>query len=156
MEKNTPATPEGQELAEPAQGLRGQLLSLLESCQNQDGGWGFRAAEESRVEPTAWALQALTDAERVPPSSVHRAIDFLKARQLSDGSWPATGGMTSGSWVTSLACVALARRDAEPHVVEAGRRWLCDDYPRDSSRWQKILGRLGAKKRLVAHNDEFR
>ena len=30
-------------------------LARLRSLQNSDGGWGFHAGCESRIEPTSWA-----------------------------------------------------------------------------------------------------
>jgi hypothetical protein len=83
-------------------------------------------------------------------------VDFLKSKQLSDGSWPATGGMEYGCWVTSLACSALAYSSENEKTITAGLEWLCDDYPRDSSRWQKFLKNFQSDKNVVAHSDEFR
>jgi hypothetical protein len=98
-------------------------------------------------------------------------VDYLKAKQLSDGSWPAASSWQDrssesspqvGGWMTSLACSVLARaaedqtaNEVQP-TVEAGLQWLCDDYPRDSSGWNKFLKRLKTKKNVIAHNDEFR
>ncbi len=36
-------------------------LPFLRNAQNRDGGWGFHPQSESRVEPTCWALQALSE-----------------------------------------------------------------------------------------------
>jgi len=61
-----------------------------------------------------------------------------------------------GSWVTSLACSVLARFPKNETAIAAGLEWLCDDYPRDSSGWQKFLKKLHSSKHIVSHNDEFR
>jgi hypothetical protein len=156
MEMNSLAAPKGPERAESAEDLRGQLLAHLERGQNKDGGWGFHAGDESRVEPTCWAAGVLVHADHVRQTSVTHAVDFLNTKQLPDGSWPAIGGMTSGSWVTSLACIFLSRCGEDRRAVDAGLKWLCDDYPRDSSFWQKFLGRFASKKDLVTQNDEYR
>src|SRR5579863_8832322 len=84
-------------------------LSSLRSMQNEDGGWGFRADCESRVEPSAWALIALQEFEspETADESVERGLNFLKAAQLEDGSWAASRDQREGCWVTSLACWAI-------------------------------------------------
>jgi squalene-hopene/tetraprenyl-beta-curcumene cyclase len=76
----------------------------LESCQNDDGGWGETCASyddptlkgkgESTASQTAWALMGLIAAAdpAAPESLEHRAIrsadDFLVHTQAADGSWP--------------------------------------------------------------------
>jgi hypothetical protein len=46
-------------------------LSPLRRAQNADGGWGFNAGCESRVEPTSWSLIALQEFE---PAAVEEAV----------------------------------------------------------------------------------
>src|SRR5882724_5118907 len=90
--------------------LCSECLSLLRELQNADGGWPFHAGEQSRVEPTCWALRALFASEPHADDRVFRkAAGFLQTSQLADGSWPATSQMITGSWVTSLACSVLSR-----------------------------------------------
>lgn len=69
----------------------------LESCQNEDGGWGETCAsyEEcsakgrglSTPSQTAWALMGLCAAEADRSEGVRRGIRFLLERQNRDGSW---------------------------------------------------------------------
>lgn len=78
-------------------------------AQRPDGGWGehYRGCMEDRyVEHpqsqavmTAWALLALMDVLEAPVESVQRGIDWLRAQQRSDGSWPqgAVNGVFFGS-----------------------------------------------------------
>jgi hypothetical protein len=147
---------------ESARALRAALLTHLQKSQNADGGWPFHIQGDSRVEPTSWAIRALADPSESVQAHITRGIAFLKSQQLSDGSWPATTGMSSGGWVTSLAASVLARLLAQttaqgPSIeksVHAGLQWLCDDYPRDSSRWQKFLNNFQSSH--ASHNDEFR
>jgi len=140
--------------AELSRTLRAQLLSHFQNTQNSDGGWSFHVQGDSRVEPSCWALCALAGSSESAQASITRGLAFLKAQQLSDGSWPATNGMSSGGWMTSLACSILAQFPSSEKSVHAGLQWLCDDYPRDSSRWQKFLNRF--QSRHASHNDEFR
>ena len=73
----------------------------LESCQNEDGGWGETAASyddphlkgkgPSTPSQTAWALMGLIAASQprdLDRRSVRRGIAFLLERQAADGSWP--------------------------------------------------------------------
>jgi hypothetical protein len=65
--------------------------------------------------------------------AVRRARDFLLRTQNGNGSWPAFAGDDErGSWVTSLAAIAL--RDV-PEAIPArlrGLRWLLDCSGRES------------------------
>jgi hypothetical protein len=133
-------------------------LPFLRNSQNADGGWGFRPGSESRAEPTCWAVLALR-AWGDASNSVgirDRGFQFLRAAQLADGSWAASPELTTGSWVTSLACWVLsADAQAQPAVV-AGLKWLCDDWPRDSARWRRLLACCSSQHKISAQNDSLR
>lgn len=76
----------------------------LESCQNEDGGWGETCASyddphlkgkgPSTPSQTAWALMGLIAAcDPAHPAElerrcIRRGIEFLLERQSADGSWP--------------------------------------------------------------------
>jgi squalene-hopene/tetraprenyl-beta-curcumene cyclase len=74
----------------------------LESCQNEDGGWGETCASyddptlkgkgPSTPSQTAWAvmglLAALTPGEHPQRKPIRRGIEWLLERQNADGSWP--------------------------------------------------------------------
>lgn len=133
-------------------------LPFLKSTQNADGGWGFRTAAESRVEPTAWAVLALAcfDSE---PETVTRGVRFLRSTQLPDGSWPASPGQTVGCWATSLACWALATDAQSRQAVGRGVRWICAEWGNDAKIAQRVVRkiRLLAKKEVVSRqNDSLR
>jgi len=145
------------ELTKTQSTLRNDCLSLLENLQNADGGWGFHAGEQSRVEPTSWALRALFDsAKTVGAKNFRRAADFLRSRQLPDGSWPACAEMSAGSWITSLTCSALAADPESAKHVAVGLQWLCDDFPRDSSPWRRFVRRIRNESHLAKQNDSYR
>jgi len=75
----------------------------LESCQNEDGGWGETCASyddphlkgkgPSTASQTAWAVMGLIAAtDTTEPGAVHRralrrGIEFLVTQQNADGSW---------------------------------------------------------------------
>jgi len=76
----------------------------LESCQNEDGGWGETCASyddphlkgkgPSTPSQTAWALMGLIAASdpahpaELDRRCIRRGIEFLIERQSADGSWP--------------------------------------------------------------------
>jgi squalene-hopene/tetraprenyl-beta-curcumene cyclase len=76
----------------------------LESCQNEDGGWGETCASyedptlkgkgPSTPSQTAWALMGIlaacnfADGVGVERRSIRRGVEYLLARQSADGSWP--------------------------------------------------------------------
>ncbi|MGB8168665.1 MAG: prenyltransferase/squalene oxidase repeat-containing protein [Chthoniobacteraceae bacterium] len=76
----------------------------LESCQNEDGGWGETCASyddphlkgkgPSTPSQTAWAIMGLVAAcdpahpEQLERRCIRRGIEFLIERQSADGSWP--------------------------------------------------------------------
>ncbi len=129
---------------------------LLES-QNTDGGWGFHPGSQSRVEATCWALHALLHSGRKKaPESVGRGFQFLRAAQLPDGSWPASREQKVGCWVTSLACWVLMSEGNSATAVASGLRWLCEDWPADSSRLRRIFGRFTSQSRISPINTSYR
>lgn len=136
-------------------------LPFLRESQNADGGWGFRPGTSSRAEPTCWALLAFWESAQQAVDDlrcVHRGRDFLQTTQLSDGSWPAAPGESTGCWVTSLCCVALAATGDQTQVsaIESGRRWVCDDWPSDSTPWRRFLARASSQHEVAPINYSYR
>ena len=121
-------------------------LPSLRDAQNADGGWGFRPDTESRAESTCWALHALLEASpREDSDVVSRGFEFLRAAQLPDGSWASTPEEKTGCWVTSLACWVLLSEKESQKAVAAGLKWLCEDWPHDSTLWRRLMGRLSSE-----------
>ena len=91
----------GQDMTQPWI-LRGR--DWLESCQNDDGGWGETCATyenpsvkgigESTVSQTAWAVMGICACADLERQSIQRGLRFLLSSQKSDGSWeePQTTG----------------------------------------------------------------
>jgi squalene-hopene/tetraprenyl-beta-curcumene cyclase len=75
--------------------LRGR--DWLESCQNDDGGWGETCATyenpamkgigESTASQTSWAVMGICACGDLERSSIQRGLRFLLNSQKSDGSW---------------------------------------------------------------------
>jgi len=82
--------------------LRGR--DWLESCQNEDGGWGETCATydnpnckgqgASTASQTAWAVMAICACGDLDRRSIQRGLRFLLNSQKADGSWdePETTG----------------------------------------------------------------
>jgi hypothetical protein len=104
------------------------LRSALSRAQNSDGGWGFNSGGVSWIEPTAYALLALTPAE---DSVVNAGVRWLQSMQRGDGGWRPTARVDDSTWVTSVAMLALARADK---LASGDRsvRWLLDQTGRES------------------------
>jgi hypothetical protein len=132
-------------------------LPYLKGAQNEDGGWGFQHGSQSRVEPTAWALLALSESATDDPAADATApgFQYLLRAQLTDGSWPAAAGQEKGCWVTSLACLALISRAQFYENLGHGIRWLTNEQPGEAGRWFRFLRRLGRARRTVAQNDYY-
>jgi squalene-hopene/tetraprenyl-beta-curcumene cyclase len=77
----------------------------LESCQNEDGGWGetcesydfpsIKGAGPSTASQTAWALMGLCACGDPDRESIQRGVGYLIRRQNADGSW--TENETTGT-----------------------------------------------------------
>ena len=75
--------------------LRGR--DWLESCQNDDGGWGETCATyenpatkgmgESTASQTAWAVMGICACGDLDRPSIQRGMRFLLSSQKPDGSW---------------------------------------------------------------------
>jgi squalene-hopene/tetraprenyl-beta-curcumene cyclase len=88
----------------------------LESCQNEDGGWGespqsyqdpsLKGQGESTPSQTAWALMGLCACGDLSRPSIQRGIQWLLRTQNRDGSWdePQTTG-------TGFPCVFYLNYD---------------------------------------------
>jgi squalene cyclase len=133
-------------------------LAVLRAKQNDDGGWGYHSESESRVEPTCWALCALSAAQNSSDDSrtITRAQRYLLASQQPEGFWTATPEMKTGNWVTSLACAVLSLQVETQRTALAGIAWLCQDYPMDSSPWMRFVRRLRSHASASLHDDLYR
>jgi hypothetical protein len=149
--------PDQLEHTESAAVQRSECVSLLKNLQNADDGWGFHAGGQSRVEPTCWSALALFHCEKQEnEDAFHRVAAFLHCKQLSNGSWPASQGMNTGGWVTSLACSVLEGDVKSDRGVCAGLNWLCEDFPRDSSPWRRFMRSLRPQSHINSQNDSYR
>src|SRR5262245_58994051 len=66
--------------------LRADLSATLQRARNADGGWAYHPGKRSRIEPTCWALLALSQTNSQQPD-----LDVL-------GRWP-----RHNSWLIDVA-----------------------------------------------------
>ncbi|MEI6278578.1 MAG: squalene--hopene cyclase [Verrucomicrobiae bacterium] len=88
----------------------------LESCQNDDGGWGetcesynfpaLKGRGPSTPSQTAWALMGLRACGDAPCETIRRGVEWLVHGQNPDGSW--TEDHTTG---TGFPCVFYLKYD---------------------------------------------
>jgi hypothetical protein len=64
---------------------RSELQRALISAQAADGGWPYYAGRASRIEPTSWALLALSGLPKTDSGPVARAQSFLRGLQQKGG-----------------------------------------------------------------------
>jgi hypothetical protein len=83
-------------------------------------------------------------------------LQFLRAAQLGDGSWPSTPEEKSGCWVTSLGCWVLLTAADSTGSATAGIKWLCQDWPRDTTAWRRLLARFSSQRELHPVNRSYR
>ncbi len=136
-------------------------VPFLREAQNGDGGWGFQPGAQSRVEPTCWAVKAFFsrgDSSQADQRAIDQGLNFLRTSQLADGSWASTPEEKTGCWVTSLVCWVLAgaRDEQFAKAIDAGLRWVCEDWPRDSSWLQRWVRKLRSADRISKQNNALR
>ncbi len=94
-------------------------MDFLLQSQNADGGWGYRIAGMSYVEPTAAVMRVL------PSSSARNAArDFLLRAQHADGGWGIAVADSESGWMTAWAVRALAELPEAHDAARRGGVWL--------------------------------
>lgn len=108
------------------------------------------------MEPTCWAMIAISNATDADPQLRTRAREFLLKSQSQEGFWTASPEMQTGNWVTSLACLALADDPQAQDAVNRGLTWLCGDYPLDTSFLLRLVKRLRGDSNISEQSDAYR
>ena len=85
-----------------------RAVGCLLGFQNRDGGFELTRGRGSDAQSTAWAIQGLVAADRIPPRS---AFAYLARLKRADGSYRYSARyVTTPVWVTSQVLLALARQ----------------------------------------------
>jgi hypothetical protein len=110
-----------------------ELLAVLARKQLECGGWpALTGSSQPALEPTALSFLALGSG--LNRGARDRARQFLLGSQNPNGSWPAfAGDDTDGSWVTSLALIALRDIVEDTAVRQRGFRWLFNSAGEESN-----------------------
>ena len=90
-------------------------LEALVKTQNADGGWGYFPGRKSWMEPTAYAVLALSGVIGAEQSA-RKGWDCIRSWQAADGGWRPSDQVQDSSWVTSLGLIvgSVWGLDAEP------------------------------------------
>jgi len=99
--------------AEALDDTHARLTRLLVRSRNPDGGWGYRAGRQSRLEPTCWATLALTagapdgDTSRDAWASAWRLFQSWQGRDglLAEHGLPPNPGFNGLAALVLLAAV---------------------------------------------------
>lgn len=111
-----------------------QRVSFLQKARNSDGGWGYFAGKESRVEPTVYALRAL---------GVDGAgLDYLARCQEQDGGLRPGASIPGATWVTALALPVFVEAKREKEFRGAAQ-WLVATTGADNNWLQRALQLIG-------------
>ena len=114
-----------------------QAASYIVKHQNANGGWPLIPGEESDVEITAIAMQALMLKGWGSGSSViRRGVSYLIKHQKPDGSW---NGNTAH---TIFAIIALKRAETNPDEQFNGLQWL-REAQKESGSWGRGVRQPG-------------
>jgi len=115
----------------PHEVLRARIINELTQRQLSSGGWGTNAlSKQVALEPSCLAALAVTPWS----DAAYGAHEFLLCSQNPNGSWPAfVGDDRDGSWLTSLASIAL--RDCVPNIPVRlrGLHWLLNSAGKESN-----------------------
>jgi prenyltransferase/squalene oxidase-like repeat protein len=133
-----------------------QVLNLLRSGQNPDGGWGAVAGKRSNTEMTALAAMAL---QSTGNSSDRAAADkgkkWLVERQNADNSWPINDTAKGPSWATAMAIIALSdTAEFRERVVKAGQ-WVLEQEGGKPGILADIVLFVTRQKRVVRLNEDL-
>ncbi|MGH9721297.1 MAG: prenyltransferase/squalene oxidase repeat-containing protein, partial [Bryobacteraceae bacterium] len=98
-------------------------LQWLREAQNADGGWGFFAGKQSWLEPTAYAMLALSK-DASAQDAVERGSKLIGAWQSLDGSWRPCASVYEPHSMTSLAVTLHCVRARYDEAFRKGVAWL--------------------------------
>lgn len=128
-----------------------RLSRMLLERSTPNGGFAAVPGGPPDAESTALAAIALRAAE---PTGA--ALDWLRERQRSDGSWPRTDDVALPSWAGAWAALALAQRGRDREAVERAGRWLVAREGRRPGVWVRFLSRVSGEDAKVEQDAMLR
>lgn len=112
-------------------------LDCLRSRQNADGGWPYFAGKSSWLEPTAWALLALSSDPNSP--SWNKGFDFVRSLQREDGAWRPSPAVKDAHWTTALAVTLHCAKGAYDQRFGRGLAWLVETGGAEGEWTQRLM-----------------
>jgi hypothetical protein len=94
-------------------GLRADLSAVLQRARNVDGGWAYRPTKRSRIEPTCWALLALSQTNPQPPN-----LDVLARWPRRDNWLIDVAGAPPNHAFNAIAALTLLQSVSTGHHAE--------------------------------------
>jgi hypothetical protein len=130
------------------------IPASLAAAQNANGGWGWRPGSPGNTECTALAVWALTaQGGSDSAGSIERGLEWLRARQQADGSWPMGDQVSASSWMSAVAVLALAQIDSGDQNAIRGAEWLLGQESRGRSWLLRLALRLFSSRGTFVDQD---
>jgi hypothetical protein len=106
----------------PGRAASGRGRHTLAAAQNADGGWGYFPGKQSWLEPTVYALLALSDQSGEPAFA--RGWRLIRSWELPGGGWRGCAAVNEAHWATSLVMTLHSAIGADDAAFEHGVAWL--------------------------------
>lgn len=110
-------------------------LAWLEAAQNQDGGWGYRPGKPSWLEPTAYALLALSQRKEM---AFERGWKLVRSWQLPCGAWRPCAAVGEPHWATSLVLTLYAVAGGRDPALDRGIDWMLASAGTEDRAWSRL------------------
>jgi hypothetical protein len=97
-------------------------VAMIEAAQNADGGWSYFAGKQSWLEPTVYALLALSG--QPGGRAFERGWRLLRSWELPHGGWRAGAAVNQAHWATSLVVTLHCVMRVYDEPFRRGVGWL--------------------------------
>jgi hypothetical protein len=120
-------------------------LAFLLRAQNSDGGWGYFPGRRSWLEPTAWAMLALTG-RKESGRAVESAWELIRLWQTSEGGCRPSQEVDQASWATSLWVTLHCVRGTYDSRLERAIQWLVESRGAEGSVIRRVIRSVTGEK----------
>jgi hypothetical protein len=121
LARNLRPNPQEQEKT-PDRATSGSGRYTLAAAQNADGGWGYFPGKQSWLEPTVYALLALSAQSGEPAFA--RGWRLIRSWELPGGGWRGCAAVNEAHWATSLVVTLHAALGVYDAAFDRGVAWL--------------------------------
>lgn len=91
-----------------------QAMDSLARAAHPDGGWGYAPGQPGHLEPTCFALLALSKAGEKYREQINGGLKLVEANRFPDGSYRLQRGRPQAIWPTSLVIFTRAALRHDP------------------------------------------